>query len=49
MQFMRVTAINQRLEGWLYISPNLKFSTKNGVLWHGKDPVLMIVCATFQL
>lgn len=35
------TAINQRLEGWLFISPEFEVpSTKNGVLWHGKDLIL---------
>jgi hypothetical protein len=35
-------AINQRLEGWLHISPEFEVpSTKNGVLWHGKDLILM--------
>lgn len=36
------SAINQRLEGWIHISPEFEVpSTKNGVLWHGKDLVLM--------
>ena len=35
------TAVNQRLEGWLFISPEFEVpSTKNGVLWHGKDLIL---------
>ena len=36
------SAINQRLEGWIHISPEFEVpSTKNGVLWYGKDFVLM--------
>ena len=32
----------QRLEGWIHISSNFEVpSTKNGVLWEGKDLVLM--------
>ena len=35
------SAINQRLEGWLFISPEFEVpSTKNGVLWQGKDLIL---------
>ena len=35
-------AINQRLEGYLEISPKFEVpSTKNGVLWEGKDLMLM--------
>jgi len=36
------SGINQRLEGWIHISPEFEVpSTKNGVLWYGKDLVLM--------